>query len=450
MDTKITVPLEGTQSKSQAKMAAVLSALWMGLGQLFNRQIGKGLLFFAAGIFEMVFIFTSLGEKVHGLITLGEHPGQIQKVDGIYQMVPGDHSIFLMLEGVIALFVLILFLSLHYASVKDAYRVAKEMEEGKSPNRFAATLANLKDRNFVYVLLFLPIIATLFFTVLPIVFSVLLAFTNFSAPRNIPPAGLVNWVGFQTFIDLFTMKAWSQTFFGVAAWTVVWAVSATVTCYFGGILLAVLINQEGIRFKKFWRTVMIIPWAIPAFVSLLIMRNIYNGQFGPINQYLKMLGFEAIPWLTDPMLAKFTVIFVNMWVGIPVTMVLVTGVLASIPKELYEAADMDGATSIQKFWKITMPMILFATAPLLIMQFAGNINNFNVIFLLTDGNPPVAGYQSAGGTDLLITWLYKLTLQQNQFNMASAIGILIFIFISVFSIVNYRRTRSFKEEDMIQ
>lgn len=239
-------------------------------------------------------------------------------------------------------------------------------------------------------------------------------------------------------------------FFGVLTWTIIWAVLATVTTYFGGVLVALLIQQKGIRFKGVWRVILIIPYAIPQLISLLVMRNMFNGQFGPINQYLRYFGLEGLPWLTDPVWAKVTVIIVNMWVGIPVSMLLVMSVLTTIPKDLYEAADVDGATGFQKFKIITLPMILFSTAPVLITQFAGNINNFNLIFLLTNGNPVVGDYQYAGATDLLVTWLYKLTLDQQRYSMASAIGIIIFMIIATFSIYNYRRTRSFKEEDMIQ
>ncbi|MNE37787.1 Maltose transport system permease protein MalF [compost metagenome] len=215
-------------------------------------------------------------------------------------------------------------------------------------------------------------------------------------------------------------------------------------------LVALLINQKGIKFKGFWRTILILPYAIPQLISLLVMRNMFNGQFGPINQYLRYFGLDAIPWLTDPMWARATVILVNMWVGIPVSMLLIMGVLTTIPRDMYEAAEVDGATGYQKFKIVTLPMILFTTAPTLITQFAGNINNFNTIFLLTNGDPVNGNYQNAGSTDLLVTWLYKLTLTSNRYNMASAIGIIIFIIIASFSIYNYRRTKSFKEEDMIQ
>jgi arabinogalactan oligomer/maltooligosaccharide transport system permease protein len=165
---------------------------------------------------------------------------------------------------------------------------------------------------------------------------------------------------------------------------------------------------------------------------------------------LAFFGVGKVPWLTDPFWAKVTVIVVNMWVGIPVSMVLIMGILTTIPRDMYEAAEVDGASIFQKFRIITLPMVLFSTAPILITQFAGNINNFNVIFLLTNGDPVKGDYQYAGATDLLVTWLYKLTLNNNKYNVASAIGIIIFVIIAAFSIWNYRRTRSFKEEDMIQ
>lgn len=230
-----------------------------------------------------------------------------------------------------------------------------------------------------------------------------------------------------------------------------WAIISTVTTFFLGLFFAVLINRKGIRFKKFWRSIFILPWAIPAFVSILIFRNIFNGQFGPINRYLMELGVinEIIPFLSDPFLAKVTLIVVNMWFGFPFWMILMSGVMTSIDKELYEAADVDGATGWSKFWKITLPIVMFSTAPLLIMSFAGNFNNFNIIYLMTQGLPVNMEYSYAGSTDILISWIYKLTLDQNQFAMASVVSILIFAVIATLSVYNFRKTRAFKEEDMM-
>ncbi len=349
----------------------------------------------------------------------------------------------MLIYGVLAILVVLILLLFYVLNIRDAVVVGRRMQGGSE-------LRALNSSVFPWLLLSVPMLGVLFFTVMPIVFTSLIAFTNYASPNHIPPKNLVDWVGFATFDKLFNMNVWSNTFVGVLSWTIVWAILATVTCYFGGILVALLISQHGIRFKGIWRMLFIIPYAIPQFVSLLIMKNLLNEKFGPINQYFRYFGMEGLPWLNDPFWAKVSVIVVNMWIGIPVSMILVMGILTTIPKDLYEAAEVDGATAWAKFRNITMPYILFATAPILITQFVGNINNFNVIFLLTGGNPATMKYNNAGETDLLVTWLYKLTLDFNQYNIAAAVSILIFLFIAAAAIVMFRRTRSFNEEDMIQ
>jgi arabinogalactan oligomer/maltooligosaccharide transport system permease protein len=436
--------------KQHRTTATILSVLVQGLGQIYNGQRLKGIVLLLIEALGLVYLVPRLGEAFWGLATLGETTQKFVKVNNSSQLVKGDHSIFLMLNGLIVVFVLIVFLVIYVLNIQDAYKTGLLRDRGEKPKSFRQSYENATGRYFPYLMLALPALGVLFFTIMPIIFTILLAFTNYSAPDHIPPAKLVDWVGFKTFKDLLFLKSWSHTFFGVLFWTIVWAVVATVTTYFGGVLVALLIEQQGIRFKKLWRTIFILPYAVPQLISLLIMKNLFNGQFGPINQYFKAFGLDGLPWLTDPFWAKVTVIVVNMWLGIPVSMVLILGVLTAIPKDLYEAAEVDGASSFQKFRIITMPFILFATAPVLIMQFAGNINNFNVIFLLTNGGPIKGDYQFAGATDLLVTWLYKLTLDNSKFNVASAIGIVIFLMIASFSIWNFRRSRSFKEEDMIQ
>ncbi len=428
---------------------AVLSLVWMGLGQMYNRQWVKGLLFLAVGIAGWYFIAFHLLDHLKGLITLGDQPSGFAKVGRMVQLVEGDHSIFLMIKGLIAGLGAVMFIAVYILNIRDAYAVGRMRELGRKPNEFGQTLSLLNRKYFAYLVLALPITAILFLTVLPLIFSILLAFTNYADPI-LPPANLIDWVLFDNFAKMVQLKIWSTTFGGVLRWTLIWAVIATLTTYVGGVLVAVLIHQPGIRFKKFWRTVLIVPFAIPNMISLLVMRNMFNNQFGPVNKYLQMLGLEGLPWLTDPFWAKVTVLMVNMWIGVPITMILAFGVLTTIPRDMYEAAEVDGAGSIQKFRLITMPMVLFATAPILIMQFAGNINNFNVIYLLTNGEPLNIDYQYAGHTDLLVTWLYKLALNQSQYSFASVIGIAIFLLVSSFSIWSYRRTRSYKEEDLIQ
>ncbi|MBE9915867.1 sugar ABC transporter permease [Paenibacillus donghaensis] len=424
--------------------ATILSILSMGLGQIYNRQFMKGIVFLLVEAWGVLYFSGSLGRALWGITTLGEVPRNLSK------RIEGDHSIFILVQSLITLLFLALFIIAYIMNVRDAYKTAQKREQGQQPNNFKQSVRYMLDYKFAQAFLTLPTIGVLFFTIMPILFMIMLAFTNYSAPNHMPPAKLVDWVGFQTFKDLLSLKTWSHTFFGVLTWTIIWAILSTVTTYLGGLLVALLINQQGIKFKGMWRTILVIPYAIPQLISLLVMRNMFNGQFGPINQYLGYFGLGGLPWLTDPFWAKVTVIVVNMWVGIPVSMILIMGILTTIPKDMYEAAEIDGANGYQKFRIITLPMILFSTAPTLIMQFAGNINNFNAIYLLTNGNPVVGDYQYAGATDLLVTWLYKLTLDQNKYNMASAVGIIIFLIIASFSIYNYRRTKSFKEEDMIQ
>ncbi|MBB3130121.1 arabinogalactan oligomer/maltooligosaccharide transport system permease protein [Paenibacillus rhizosphaerae] len=426
--------------------AALLSIISMGLGQIYNRQFIKGILFLLIEAFGIYYFINNLGRALWGMTSLGDTPRLLVKG----KWIDGDHSIFIMIQSLITLLFLLIFIVVYVMNVRDAYHTAIKRENGQVPNSFAKSVKYVMDYKFAQAFLTLPALGILFFTIMPILFMIMLAFTNYSAPNHIPPAKLVDWVGFQTFKDLVSLKTWSHTFFGVLTWTIIWAVLSTATTYLGGLLVALLINQQGIKFKGMWRTILVIPYAIPQLISLLVMRNMFNGQFGPINQYLGYFGLGGLPWLTDPFWAKVTVILVNMWVGIPVSMILIMGVLTTIPKDMYEAAEVDGASAYQKFRIVTLPMILFSTAPTLIMQFAGNINNFNMIFLLTNGNPVVGDYQYAGATDLLVTWLYKLTLDQNKYNMASAVGIIIFLIIAIFSIYNYRRTKSFKEEDMIQ
>lgn len=396
------------------------------------------------------FFFIHLPETIWGITTLGDNPSRLVEVDGKARQVPGDHSINLMIQSLIVLFLLALFILLYVSTVKDAHRTGSARDSGRTPATFRQTLTYLHDFKFAQMLLILPAAGILFLTILPIVFMILLAFTNYASPHHIPPGNLVDWTGFDSFAQLFRLQSWSGTFLGVLGWTVVWAIVATVTTFTSGLIVALVISQKEIRLKGFWRTLIIIPYAIPQMISLLAMKMLFNGKFGPINQYLSFFGMGKLPWLTDPFWAKLTVIIVNIWIGMPLAFLLISGVLSTISAELYEAARVEGASRWQQGRLITFPILMFAIAPILIIQLAGNFNNFNVIYLLTSGGPSNPEYQFAGHTDLLITWLYKLTLNNNIYNIASAIGIILFIIIAGFSIWNYRQTKSFKDEEMIQ
>ncbi|MCU6712890.1 ABC transporter permease subunit [Paenibacillus sp. J5C_2022] len=425
--------------------AAICSAVLIGLGQLYNRQYIKGLLFMLIGQLLFWNYYPIASKAITGLITLGDTPTRI--IGG--KIVQGDHSIFLLINGLIALVIILLFLGFYTLNIVDARKNGGLRDEGGRISGIVESFRKARFRQLPYLLLLPAAAFALFVTVVPLVFNVLIAFTNYSAPAHIPDRALVDWIGFRVFADLFTQEAWRSTFLGISAWNIVWAVASTGTTFFGGLLLALMINHPGIRFKRFWRTVFILPWAVPQFIAILVFRVLLNGSFGPINDMLAKLGIAPVQWLSDPAMAKVTIILVNLWFSTPFLMALMSGVLTTLPRDLYEAAEVDGASGRHKFWSITMPLVLAATAPILIMQFAFNFNNFNLIYLLTDGQPNNPDYYYAGSTDILISWIFKMTLNQSQFNMASAVSILMFLFIAAFSIWNYRRMKSTREEDLV-
>ncbi|AJY77794.1 sugar ABC transporter permease [Paenibacillus beijingensis] len=434
-----------SKTKPYRKIAVVLSVIAMGLGQLYNRQYVKGIIllaFHAIGLYTFIF---RLPHAVWGLVTLGETKTQLKKVGRLYQQILGDHSVYLMIQGLITVCAAFVLIYIYTMSIKDAYQVGKRRERGEQPHNFLQTARFIATYRFPYLILAIPLVGVFFFTIMPIIFMILLAFTNYTS-NNMPPAHLLDWVGFDVFKDIFTIKQWSHTFYGVLLWTFIWAILATVTGFFGGFAIALLVQQKGIRFKKVWRTLLIMPYAIPMFVSMLILQNMFNGHFGPLNQYLGLIGIDSIPWLSDPTWAKVTLVLANFWVSFPASMLLIIGILSTIPTDMYEAADIDGATAFQKTRLITFPSVMYSMAPLLVMSFVGNINNFTIVYLLTNGNPVNGDYQFAGDTDLLITWLYKLSFEQGQYNFASVIGIFIFIILSGFAIWNVRRTKAFKED----
>ena len=246
-----------------------------------------------------------------------------------------------------------------------------------------------------------------------------MAFTNYSKIGS--HLMLFDWVGLDNFKALFDSSSiLGSTFWSVLGWTLIWAFFATFSNYIFGMI-----------------------------VSLLIMRTMLQPE-GAINVLLRNLGLIAsdasLPFFTDPTWARVTVIIVNIWVGVPYTLLQLTGVLQNIPAELYEAAKVDGANSIQIFTKITLPYMLYVTTPYLIVTFTGNVNNFNVIYLLSGGDPVTDLSSTAGKTDLLVTWLYKLTIDKQYYNIGAVIGILTFIILAAAALLTYRNTKSYKEE----
>lgn len=424
---------EQTTSKHNPTIAMVLSILFAGIGQLYNKRFLKGITFM---IVELAFIITCLdfiNLGLWGIRTLGTIPGV-------------DHSIYLLVYGIVSIILLVIVGTLYYFNVIDARNQAIKIKNGWKAPRLSQSIKEGYEKAFPYLMTG-PGLALLIFTVVfPLLFAIALAFTNYNL-YNSPPRNLVEWVGFENFQKLFTVNLWKDTFLSVFSWTIVWTIVATTFQIVLGLFLAVLVNDKRVKFKKLIRTILILPWAVPGFVSILIFAAMFNDQFGAINRdiIIPLFGGEGLPWLTDPFYTRIVLILIQTWLGYPFIFALFSGVLSSISNEWYEAADVDGATRWQKFRHITLPHILFATAPLLIIQYTTNFNNFNIIYLFNEGGPAVQG-QNAGGTDILISWVYKLTFDMQEYSMAAAISLIIGVIVSIFAIFQFRRTSSFKEE----
>lgn len=439
----------------QGNGATKLSAVIFGFGNILHKQILRGLLMLALEIAYIYYMITFGINAIGDFITLGTKTQEevFNETKQIYEYVKGDNSMLFLLYGVVTVFLTLGFFVLLITSVKNAYDTQKRVEFGKKIPKFKDDLNSLKEENLHKLLLSLPVMGILSFTIVPLVFMILIAFTSYDKNHQ-PPGNLFDWVGLDNFIAMFQKDGvLSNTFWPVLGWTIIWAIFATFSCYILGMLLAIIINREGTRFKGFWRFTFVLSIAIPQFVSLLTMRTIFNTN-GPANALLRNIGMigprESIPFFTDPTLAKVMILLINIWIGVPFTMLTTTGILQNIPKELYEAAKVDGANAVVTFFKITLPYMLFITTPTLITSFVGNINNFNVIFLLTGGGPEAIDYYYAGKTDLLVTWLYKLTLTNKDYNIGAVIGIIVFVILATVSLLTYRHTGSYKDEEAFQ
>ena len=426
-----------------------------GLGNLLNKQIARFVAFIALEIGFLAYMI-SFGVKALGdFVTLGSTLQEEvwDEAQGIYVYAKGDNSMLCLLYGVITILIILVAVFAAFMSCKSAYCSELRKQKGMKIPSFKDDLRSLTEENLHVAFLSLPLVGIITFTIVPLVFMILIAFTNYDHNHQ-PPGNLFDWVGFQNFIDLFSGSgALAKTFWPVLGWTLIWAVFATLTTYVGGLLLALLINRNGTKAKGFWRFMFVLSVAVPQFVTLLSMKTVFNEN-GAANVILRALGIigatESVPFFTDPLIAKITIICINIWIGVPYTMLSTTGILQNIPGELYEAAKIDGATAPIIFRKITLPYMIFVMTPNLITAFTGNINNFNVIFLLTGGGPESLDYYYAGKTDLLVTWLYRLTITQKDYNLGSVIGILTFVILAVVSLITFRNTASYKDEGAFQ
>lgn len=439
-----------------------------GAGNFYHGQYIKGTIYFLLQVLIVLFMIlcpevngTPYGYKALCNLSLKNvtEGGEFDPTTGT--MTIGSDCKLMVLFGFVTIAVIVIYFILWVKNIESSYKADLDVKKGKKPSSFKEDLNDLLDSKFHVLMLTPTCIAALIFTILPTVFMISLAFSSYNdIDMNDAGTKLFHWVGIDNFIHVFTGEGSlgfeiKNRFFPVLGWTFVWAIFATFTCYFGGIILALLINKKGLFGKKVFRTIFILTIAVPQFISLLAVRNIL-GEYGPINSLLQNLGWTSGPIgflglnINDnEYLAKVMVIVINMWLGIPYTMLMTSGILMNIPSDLYEAATVDGASRSKMFFKITLPYVIFVTTPYLISSFVGNINSFNTIYLLTGGGPAHTGYQ-AGGTDLLVTWLYKVTIDQGEYNTGAVIGIFTFVITATITLITYRKSKAYNEEDTFQ
>ncbi|MDD5955845.1 MAG: sugar ABC transporter permease [Lachnospiraceae bacterium] len=422
--------------------AVKTSLVIMGAGHLRYGSISKGILYLLVEVSMIWYLIRRGFKDIEGFFTLGT-----QKADA-WAGIAGDNSIIMLLMGIFAWIVAGAFIYIYVQNVKGAREAQRRFEEAIPQKTLKENFRELLDRKFYCLALALPVIGVCIFNVLPIVFMILIAFTNYGG--NTVPPELVDWVGLENFKKLIVLKKFGPTFIRILGWNLLWAVMSTVLNFFAGLGLALLLNKDCVRGKNFWRAFPILAYAVPGFITLLAFRFMFSYG-GPINQFIVAHGGFAIGFLDidAKWSARIIGLLVNCWISVPSIMLLATGNLSNRDMSIYEAADIDGANRRQQFNKLTMPYMLFTTMPVLLSQFIGNFNNFGIFYFLRGGLYK-DGYFLASDTDLLINWLYNLSIDNNYYSIGAAISLVIFIITSAISLAVYVKSPSYREEDTFQ
>ena len=435
--------------EKKSPIYAYLTWMLPGVGQLLNKQYIKGLFFFLLSAF-MYFVAIPYalgfgnyqGQGVAGLMTLAEGGRKI------------DRSIIFMIEGIMALFLVLIVVAIVIISFKDVLTIEKKRIKGTRQRNWFETWTNVTEEGFPYMVSMPALIAIIFIVLVPITTAILLSFTNLDPDHQ----NKFQWIG----IDNYKMIAMGEgvaggPFWQILWWTVTWTVLATTLAIAIGFMLALITNNERIKGKAFFRSVFILPWAVPAFITIMFFSIMFsqNGilttHLNSFLHYFKLIGVDD--WLVvknDPFWSRVTLIGLQGWLGSAYVFLLSTGVLQAIPADLYEAAQIDGATAWQKLRKITLPIVLFQTAPLLVGQYTFNFNNFSIIYLFNGGGPfnPTKYGNLAGSTDLLISYIYKLTMENDYQAIGAAITIVISIGLMLFAFIGFKNSKAFKEEKL--
>lgn len=414
-----------------------------GLGQIYNKQKAKGAIFLAVTALFLVYFLGSGAGELAKLVTLGTVRGQ-------------DNSLFILIRGAFHLIITVVYFLFYALNIRDAGTVAKRINNGIAvPKTLKEMVHAIYENGFPYLLIIPSYIAMTFAIIFPVLVTLMIAFTNYDF-KHTAPTTLLNWIGFQNFTNMWTLSTFRSAFTSVLGWTLIWALAASTLQIVLGILTAIIANQPFVKGKRIFGVIFLLPWAVPAFITILTFSNMFNDSVGAINAqvlplFAKIFPFldgVLIPWKTDPTWTKIALIMMQGWLGFPYIYVLTLGILQSIPNDLYEAAYIDGANGWQKFRNITFPMILAVAAPTLISQYTFNFNNFSIIYLFNDGGPGSVG-GNAGSTDILISWIYKLTTNTSpQYSMAAAVTLIISVIVISISMIAFKKLHAFDMEDV--
>lgn len=410
-----------------------------GLGQLLNKQYLKAILFAIGTLFIYVIAIPYAlgfgnyqGDGISGLMTLAAGGKRV------------DKSLIFMIEGIVAIFLLLFAIAIYLLSYFDTLNVEKAVIKGIRPRNWFETRSKVEQDGFPYVVSIPALIVTVFIVLVPIMTSVMLSFTGMDPKHQ----SKFDWVGFDNYQLIATGSGLAgSVFWSILGWTLIWTVCATSLAIGVGFMLAIIANNERIKGKTFFRVVFLLPWAVPAFITIMFFSIMFSPS-GAITTLLNDLFNISLTVKTDPIASRIVLILLQMWLGSSYIFLLSTGVLQAIPGDLYEAAQIDGATEWQKLKRITLPIVLFQTAPLLVGQYTFNFNNFSIIYLFNSGGPfnPSKYGNLAGSTDLLISYIYKLTMENQYQSIGAAITIVISLGLMLFAFIGFKNSKAFKEE----
>lgn len=434
-DARRRTPVEVVKEKP---FKSIITAPIPGLGQLLNGQWQKALMLLIGSLF-IYFI------AVPYALGFGNYQGQ--GVAGLISLAQGgkrlDRSIIFMIEGILALAFILISVFILISSFLDVYKTEKDEIKGIRPNSFFETRKYLRTDGFPYLITTPALLVIIFIVIVPIVTAILISFTNMDPQHQ----NKFEWVGLNNYLSIAKGQGIAgKAFWHIFGWTIMWTLLASTLAIVLGFIFALMVNNERIKGKKFFRTIYLLPWAIPAFITIMFF-SIMTSRGGVITEAVNAVFNTSIDIKNNTAQTRTALILLQGWLGHSYIFLLTTGVLQAIPKDLYEAASIDGATGFQRTLKITIPLVLFQISPMLINQYTFNFNNFSIIYLFNGGgpfNPQVYG-NLAGSSDILISYIYNLTMNSQYQAIGAAITVFISIILIVISYFGYMKSSAFKE-----